>query len=257
MLISFSTAALFPRTTLEALKLVKQSGFTEAEIMPQCRFDLTAGFAKQAGRTGIHVSSMHFPLVFFPVLYNPCKDMMKEAKKMVRDIVRTGEMLGTKIIVIHALAKLKPYQKSLFAAPVLENLQYLCDAAATAGITIALENNPKTEASDPEKQREEIKKIDRENLVPAVDTTESFEAGIDPIVFLEKAKPRHMHLSDHDGRSKHLPVGRGNNNWSGIIGTLKAQGYSGLLVMEPVYQYFVETAVEELSRSFAFLKNLL
>jgi len=78
MEVSFSTAALFPRDTLDAMRLLKKAGFNHVELMPQCLYETGPEFAEEAVNTGIGAGSIHFPLVFFSMLYNPC-DRTKEA----------------------------------------------------------------------------------------------------------------------------------------------------------------------------------
>jgi sugar phosphate isomerase/epimerase len=186
MIVAFSTAALFPVSTIPALELISRAGFKEAELMPQCREDISSGSVNQIKTLDIRVSSIHFPLVYFPVFYNPQVDMVQEAQELSKALVKAGRTLNIKIIVVHALSKMTPLQREIFQLPVTENIRYLCDQAGEAGITIALENNPKTLAATPEELINQVEVIDRSNIAPMVDTTEAMEADIDPIPLFPK-----------------------------------------------------------------------
>ncbi len=43
--ISFSTAGLYPRDTIDSLALLAKAGYREAELMPQCREETAPAFA--------------------------------------------------------------------------------------------------------------------------------------------------------------------------------------------------------------------
>ncbi|MBA7563779.1 hypothetical protein ES708_05439 [subsurface metagenome] len=150
-----------------------------------------------------------------------------------------------------------PLQRELFQLPVTENIRYLCDQAWEAGITVALENNPHTLAATPEELLDQVKRIERSNIAPMVDTTEAMEAGIDPACFIKQVKPVHMHLSDYNKDAKHIPAGQGLSDWPAIITALKEINYSGRLVMEPSYRYFLENPDAGVQKSLAFINSLM
>ena len=257
MELSFSTAALFPRDTLESMRLLKKAGYSHVELMPQCLHETGTEFAKEAVNTGIGADSIHFPLVFFSMLYNPYPGMIKEARKMIDDIVFSAKILASRVIVVHTLRDMENFRKRIFEAAVFENLRYLCDRAKEEGINIALENSPRGITSDPQGLLQAVRDLGRDNLGPMLDVTESREAGIDPVEFLRNIKPVHIHLSDFSDTWKHLPVGKGSLDWEAIIASLKDKGYEGLLVIEPAYRYFLENALEELKNCLEFMEALL
>ena len=102
MKLSFSTAGLFPRETIDSLKLIEKAGFHYAELMPQCARETKPEFAEVILKSvNLTVGSIHFPLVFFSVFYNPYSGMVKEAEKLIDDLTKMAEVLGSKVIVIH------------------------------------------------------------------------------------------------------------------------------------------------------------
>ena len=85
---SFSTAALFPRSAAESLRLIAGAGFSHAELMPQCFAEAEERFASRAEKCGIHVASIHYPLAMFPMLYNAGESMVGEARRFGEGLVR-------------------------------------------------------------------------------------------------------------------------------------------------------------------------
>jgi sugar phosphate isomerase/epimerase len=142
MRVSFSTAALYPRPSLESLSLLGKTGYSEAELMPQCMEETKPEFAKETVKTGIWVSSIHFPLAFFSILYNPYPGMMKEARIMAEEMTRSAEIMKSEVVVVHALPKMDAVKARIFEEPVIEVLRTLADELESAGVKLAVENNP-------------------------------------------------------------------------------------------------------------------
>lgn len=254
--ISFSTAGLYPRDTLESIKLLKNMGYYEVEIMPQCKYEITKEFAKKVSNEGIHVSSYHFPLVLFSTFYNQYFGMVEESKEMCKELAQSGNMLGTEFIVIHPPYNGK-YEDKVLRETVINNIRYLAEVCADQGIKVALENNPDSKAKSPEGLLKEIKTINHANVYPMVDTTESYEAGVDPVEFINKVDPKHMHLSDYKGESKHILPGFGEFDWEDIVESLKKFNYNGCYVIEPSYRYMTDDVCDKLANLKTFFDNLI
>jgi sugar phosphate isomerase/epimerase len=259
MKICFSTAGLFPRPTLEALQLIAEAGYDGAEIMPQCGYETTPRFAFEITRTkGIPaICSIHFPLIFFPIFYNPYPKAREESRLLVRDVVAMAERLQSSVIVIHPLSDLPPEKKALFTAPVQENICFLCERAAKSGIRIAIENSPTSPCRTPEGMKAYLSSLNCPNVFPMLDTTEAMECGIHPTEFLRLLDVIHLHVSDHsDSRGKHLPPGKGDINWTEFVSLLKKKNFQGCFVVEPEYTYFLKQPEELLRETLNFLRNL-
>lgn len=251
---SFSTAGLYPIETQESFRLIQEGGFEEAELMPQCFYECTAGFAMKARKT-IRVSSIHFPLVFFSVFYNAYSGMQKEARELSNHLLQSAYIFGSEIIVIHASNKTVPGEEDKFGLKVKENIRYLCDRAGEIGITIALENNPKTVADTPENLNLAIQELDHPYLKPMVDTTESTETCIDPAYFIEQVKPIHLHISDHKGSTKHIYPGEGDQNWESCFLAVRNLNYQGICVVEPSYRFLSNSPATDIKKAREFLQN--
>ncbi|MEM1552140.1 MAG: sugar phosphate isomerase/epimerase family protein [Candidatus Bathyarchaeia archaeon] len=247
MVIAFSTAALFPRPTLTALELIQACGFPFAELMPQCRHETRPSFAIMFARKKFRVEiwSVHFPLVFSPIFYNPYNTMQQEAAILIKDIVRMSAALGAKIIVIHPPNDMPEDLKRLFERPIIQNIRRLCDNAAEHGIAIAIENSPSSQCKSPTGMLKFLSTLEHENAYPMLDTTEAVEAGYDPVDFLQTIDPIHLHVSDHSATAQHLPVGEGLIEWEKFFRVLRAKHYSKGLVVEPAYRYFLSYKKEK------------
>ncbi len=253
---AFSSGALYPRDSEDALRLVKKAGFDFAELMPQCRADTRPDFARRV-RGLIHVASIHYPLVFFSVLYNIHPGMVAEARELNRDIVESAAIMGSEILVIHAGNPVSAADRAAgLEEPILDNLRDLGTRAAVAGITVALEHNPKTQAGIPAELLAYHARLGMASIKPMVDTTESFEAGIDPVEFIAAVRPCYMHLSDHRGSMKHIPAGSGDADWPGIARTLREQGYEGFWTLEPSWRYYLDDVDSGLAKARAFIEAL-
>jgi len=251
MRISFSTAGLYPRTSIEALSLLAGTGYKEAELMPQCFFETTTDFAKETKNIDIWVSSIHFPLVFFGILYNGYHGMIPEAKNLAESIAEAGRIMNTEVVVIHPIVMphdSNPY-KDKFTETILGNVRYLCDVCLKAGIKVALENNPNG-GRTPQELKSAYELINHENLVYMLDTTESLECSQNPMDFIERTAPNHLHLSDFSSVSKHLPIGEGMIEWEKIFGKLKEKQYNGIYVIEPSYRFYADDMENSLKKVY-------
>lgn len=249
---SFSTAALFPRESADALQLIRGAGFPNAELMPQCLSDVTEQSVRAFERAGVRVASIHYPLAFFPMLYTPHRSMREDGRKLSRDLLRLGGALGTKVLVVHPHVPSDRGYDDLLDRPVIDNLLWLADECEKHGVLLAMENSPKTCAT-PEQLKSYVAMLGHGNIRPMTDTTEVREAGGVPAAFVSALPPCHLHLSDYKGETKHLPAGEGDTDFAAVAAALK--GYEGFYTLEPAYRYYIENAEEKLRAGREFLER--
>jgi sugar phosphate isomerase/epimerase len=256
---SFSTAALFPRSAAESLRLIAGAGFSHAELMPQCFAEAEERFASRAEKCGIHVASIHYPLAMFPMLYNAGESMVGEARRFGEGLVRLCRALDAKVLVIHPHEPAKDQaHAALLEAPVVGNLRALGEACAAAGLTLAIENSPKGPGRGPAGLLAYVDALGAGPAsAPMVDTTEACEADEDPVAFIAKVRPCHTHLSDHAGEQKHIPAGEGAIDWRGVRDALRGCGYSGYYTLEPVYRHYLDRPEAALEKAYAFISGLI
>ncbi len=253
---AFSTAALYPLSSENALELIGGAGFRYAELMPQAFSDVTDDFALCALKTGVEVCSVHYPLTMFAMLYTAHPAMSADGRKFSRDLVTLCSRLGAAIIVIHPHNPPSPQHCKILEKPVIENMVYLADLCAEKNITLAMENNPKGPGSSGEALLKYIESFGGHTAIkPMVDTTEACEASQDPVEFIRIVKPMHIHLSDFKDSSKHLPAGQGDIDWDELIKTLG--NYHGYYTLEPSYRYYLEDIENRLRDAYRFISRLV
>ena len=250
---SFSTGALFPRESEDSLRLIKEAGFPNAELMPQCLSDASAESARRFSRVGLRVASIHFPLAFFPMLYTPHRSMIADGRKLAKDLLALGDLCGTLVMVAHPQVPFDRGYEELLDAPVRDNLLWLADECQKHGVVLAIENSPKS-CPTPEKLLSYVAGLNHPNIRPMVDTTEVRESGGVPAEFLSRVKPCHLHISDFKGEQKHLPAGEGDTDFAAAARELT--GYEGLYTLEPAYRHYIENAETKLRAGYAFLEKI-
>ncbi len=254
---SFSTAALYPRSAAESLRLIAGAGFLHAELMPQCFADASESFALKAEWSKIHVASVHYPLAMFSMLYNASPGMISEEQEFGEGLVRLCVALGAEVLVIHPHDIQTEVQlKSSIEQPIRGNILHLAEQCDKAKIVLAVENSPKGAGRTAEGLLEYIESLGDPSIKPMVDTTEACEAGLDPAEFILKVSPVHLHLSDHSGEKKHLPAGEGDTDWQAIKNALKIKAYAGYYTLEPVYRYYLAEPEEKLALAYDFVSGL-
>jgi len=251
---SFSTGALFPLNTEDALSLLAQAGFKNAELMPQCLSDASEESTLLFEKTGVRIASIHYPLAFFPMLYTPHKAMMADGRKYVTQLLTLGKRLGTEFLVLHPHEPFRKGHEDILDDPVVENIKWVAAECDRFGITVAMENSPKTCAT-PEQLDEYVKMLNCPNIKPMVDTTEVREADGDPVAFIEKLPPCHLHMSDFLGDVKHLPAGEGDTDWVGVKRALGGDKYTGFYTLEPAYRFYLDDIPKKLKEGFEFLER--
>ncbi|MBU4226905.1 sugar phosphate isomerase/epimerase [bacterium] len=260
MKISFSTAALYPRDTIEALKIIKDCGINYAELMPQDISETTTDFAKEIIRKdiGIKVSSIHFPLILSSFYYNCYPKMQNTTRKIIDELIEAAELLGVEVIVSHGLPLFKDgYKEKLFYPTILENINYLANKANEKGINIAIENGPNYNTRTPFSHNNFIKGFSQKNIGAVIDTTESCEAKQDIFDFLDNVdKIIHLHISDFaKSKGKHLVLGEGEIDWQKFFVELEAKRFKGSMVIEPLYKYFLINPKEKIKQCLQVIKK--
>lgn len=260
MKISFSTAGLYPRDTIEALKIIKDCGINYAELMPQDISETTTDFAKEIiGKDiGIKVSSIHFPLILSSFYYNCYPKMQNATKKIIDELIEAAELLGVEVIVSHGLPDFRDsYKKDLFVPAILKNIDYMIDKAGKKNITIAIENGPKYNTSNPLSLDNFIKSFSQKNIGAVIDTTEALEAKQDIFEFLKNVNNIiHFHISDFaKDKGKHLILEEGEINWEKFFFELNAKKFNGYVVVEPLYKYFLGNPKEKIKQCLQVIKK--
>ncbi|MGP1418816.1 MAG: sugar phosphate isomerase/epimerase family protein [Sphaerochaetaceae bacterium] len=257
--IAFSTGAFYTYETTDALKLIRNSGFDHAELMPQCLEDISSKVLAVSESIRLHISSIHFPLSYFALLYNANPGMQRELRAYVDKLALFSKSAGTEFVVVHPENEYTGIVAEKVGKPIRSSLLYLCEALDKAGVTVAMENYPSGVGQRPDTLDAYVESIGAPNMKVMVDTTEVIEGGGDPVDFISRLEnaPCHLHLSDFADGVKHLPIGKGDMDWKAIVGLLKKRGYCGYWTLEPRYQFYLENPEDQLKRDYEFISALV
>lgn len=255
---AFSTGALYTIETIEALGKIRNAGFKHAELMPQCYEDLSLEMLAKIDKVGIHISSIHYPLTYFGILYNANPGMMRESRAFADRLALFAKNANTEYVVVHPENEYKGILVEKVGKPIRESLLYLCEALAKVNVTVAMENYPSGVGQFPDTLDKYVHELDVPNMKVMVDTTEVIEGGGDPVQFIKGLEnvPCHLHMSDFADGVKHLPIGTGKVDWQAIADALKGRGYEGYYNLEPSYKYYFEDMDGQLKRDYEFITNL-
>ena len=255
---AFSTGAFYTLETADALAKIRNAGFAHAELMPQCSEDLSPSMLRKAEKIGIHISSIHYPLVFFGILYNANPGMYRESKKFSDNLAQFARSAGTEFVVIHPEEEYSGKFVELLGKPINDSIRYMCAALADKGIAVAMENYPTGVGQHPDTLDAYVKRLAIPNMKVMVDTTEVIEGGGDPIEFISGLEhvPCHLHLSDYDEK-KHIPIGTGRVEWKAVTTLLKNRGYAGYWTLEPSYKYYLDDPDGQLRKDYEYITALI
>ena len=256
---AFSTGALYLLDTVEAMRQLRLAGFEHAELMPQCMADLEIGTLDRIIDLGMHISSIHYPLAFFSLLYNANPSMIREGRAYADKMAAFARKAGTEFVVIHPESEYQGQLKAMVGERITENIRYLCAALKESGVTVAMENYPAGAGQKPESLDAYVKALNISNMSVMVDTTEVIEGGEDPFDFISRLEkvPCHLHMSDFANGTKHLPIGMGDIDWKSLVALLKKREYKGYYTLEPSYRYYLDDLASKLKRDYEYITSLL
>ncbi|MBO4409230.1 MAG: sugar phosphate isomerase/epimerase [Spirochaetales bacterium] len=257
--VAFSTGAFYTMDTLEAVGKLRKAGFEHMELMPQCHEDLSLRTLSEITKKGMHVSSIHYPLVFFGILYNANPGMMRESMAFSDNLAVFCKEAGTEYVVIHPEQEYSGRFAELCGKPIRANIEYLASALDKVGVTVAMENYPSGVGQYPDTLQAYVKEMAIPNMKIMVDTTEVIEGGGDPIEFIKglEVAPCHLHMSDFGGGLKHIPIGTGEVDWKAVVKTLKDKGYTGYYNLEPSYKYYIDDVDTQLRKDYEYITSLV
>lgn len=257
--VSFSTGAFYTYETLEAVKKLRKAGFEHMELMPQCHKDLSMERLAEIKKLGMHISSVHYPLVFFGILYNANPDMMKESREFSDNLAAFCKEAGTEFVVIHPESEYQGKFVDLCAKPIRESIVYLASVLEKVGVTLAMENYPTGVGQHPDTLQDYVREMSIPNMKIMVDTTEVIEGGGDPVEFINglDEAPCHLHMSDFGGGKKHIPIGTGEVDWKTVVKALKDKGYTGYYNLEPSYKYYLDDIDDQLRKDYEYITSLV
>ena len=174
--------------------------------------------------------------------------------------LRFSQILGAKIVVVHAVTDVKPVD---FIPYNLRFYKMLEPYAQKAGVKIGVENLFKFDGKfhrfegvleTGEKLSSFLQKLRSPQFVACVDTGHAGLTGTPPqklISAMNKNLVKCLHLHDNDGKDDlHSLPYTGALNWQEIISALKKMGYDGDITLEVMF-FMEKFTVEELPAALA------
>lgn len=245
--VGISTAAFYPGyLTEEALSAIAQLGFRTVEIFLQADGEYTPAFGAVLDRRrrdlDLQVHSLHLYATLFD-LWAPYPRMAEEVRDRFRRLLEVATMLHARALTWHGLRY--GLDNPQLVDAFFESAVWAGDQARAAGLTLCIENVSWCYLRTPE----EVRAI-READLPVAFTFDAFQAcesGVEPADLVHAMGDRltTVHLSDYrDDGPRHLPPGEGDLDWTKLLRTLQAAGYTGPLILEPAHIEGLEVLVE-------------
>ena len=200
-------------------------------LLPYCNW---TDIKKASTDTGVDIWSFHLP--FDMVRYNIAYEdhfLRKMTIAELSNYIETAAYIGAKYVVVHPSGEpisderrkeQKKYSK--------ESLQQLADKAEMCGVTVAVEDLPRTCLGNTALELFELVSCD-DRLKVCFDVNHLLKDTHD--VFVSKLADRivTLHISDYDFvDERHLLPGQGKINWSHLLDLLENAGYAGPFMYE-------------------------
>ncbi len=230
--------------TPETMASLAEAGITEVELSAGelAAFygeldyrNRSAAYSRMAAQNGVHISSVHLPFAPFEELDPASYDaaVREFVVKSQGELLKAAADAGVGIAVIHPSGEPYPEEeREERLRTACDTIAKLTDLAESAGITLALENLPRTcLCRSWEEMRYFLERIPA--LKVCFDTnhcliqknTDYIRAVGDRIVTL--------HVSDYDFiNERHWMPGEGKNDWEGILRALEEADYRGRFLYE-------------------------
>lgn len=184
---------------------------------------------------GVHISSVHLPFAPFgtldPASFDPA--VRAYAAEKQTELLNAAADAGIPLAVIHPSGEPYPEEERPGRmAAALDTVGKILDAANKRGVTLALENLPRTclcRTSD--EMRVFLDALPALRVV--FDTNHSLKEDNVGYIRAVGEKIVTLHVSDYDFiDEKHWLPGEGKNDWPAILSALEDVGYAGRFLYE-------------------------
>ncbi len=257
MRFGISTSCFYPLPTEEAVRWLAEREVPYIEIFFNSLLETEAPLLSEMKRcldaSGTKVQSVHpytsalEPLYFF----SEYERRVDEAFDLYSRYFEAAAELGAEVFVLHGD---RP-GGFLSEEQTFERFARLAERGESFGIIVTQENVVRNRGRDLGylvRMKEYLGSLAAFTL----DLKQAIRSGYDPMEILNTLgrSVRHIHISDSDGESDCLPVGRGNADIAGFLGKLKELDYDGGVILELYRENYKE--YEELTESLSVLRGL-
>lgn len=191
------------------------------------------GIKSESKRTGVKIWSLHLPFSRDINISLPDSKKREDSVKLHLNYMQRAAYVGAKVIVVHPSSEpIEEHERSEYMENSIASLKVLADHAQKLGLTLAVENLPRTCLCRDSKETEQILRsddrlrfcFDVNHLL--IDSHEKFlERFADKLVTL--------HISDYDFvNERHALPGCGHIDWLRLVELLETADYSGPFLYE-------------------------
>lgn len=206
----------------------KEAGieFMEVSTNPETLdYDETKRLAEEYGVT---LWSFHLPFLPFDEIEISKRELADHTVEYFKELMAKAAKMGVKIIVIHPSGEpIEEEERKERLECAKESLKKLADFADTIGVTVAVEDLPRTCLGRNSSDILELVSA-HPSLRVCFDTNHLL--GEDIVEFIEKVGHKIVttHVSDYDFvNERHWIPGEGKIDWPSLIDALKRVGYNG------------------------------
>ena len=183
-----------------------------------------------ADATGVELWSLHLPFAPFHQLlvttFN--EELRRSTLDQLGEWLKKGADIGIKLAVLHPSGEPnKPEDRAELIRIAQESLAELAEVGAKAGVTIAVEDLPRTCLGNCSDDILKLLAADS-RLRCCFDTNHLLEQNNVDFVRAIGEKIVTLHVSDYEfTNERHWLPGEGKNNWVEIVSVLEEVGYTG------------------------------
>lgn len=276
MKLAFSTNAYTRFTLIEALRGIRQAGFSGVEILAdvphaypaQMNERLVGEVSQELDRLGLAVSNINCncsfgywkdapPEPYFePSLISPNPKHRADRTAMILKTIDFAKAVGARNISITSGRMLGGMPPSKAEVQFTESMKPILDRAEQASIDIGIECEPGLYLEYVAELVEWIKKFGSRRLGANLDIGHSQVIGesIPEVVQILRGRIWNLHVEDIPGRKHyHMIPGQGTLDWTALKQSLQQTGYDRFATVE-LYTHTADpqTAAEQ---SFKFLSQ--
>lgn len=255
MRIGMSSAGFYGRAETEDLaRLLKEFPVQTCEIFLQTPSEYSAEFgALVRERLGdLPCQSVHPKGTQFEQdLFARSPRQVADAKRLFIGVCEAGQALGAKYYVFHGPfgvhAPLIP--QKIFR--LQETMAMMQEIAAEHGMEVLWENVHWCALKDLQDVQAVREMLPEMGFV--LDVKQAWHAGVDPLAMMQTMgqQLRHVHVLDWTADGELCLPGQGCVEWQRLMAALQAQGYTGVVMLEPYERHTRDS--DALRRSLAVL----
>ena len=204
---------------------------TNADVYESCDWNEIKLASEQ---TGVKIWSVHAPFRSKDDnISNPDEKMRQKAIKTYTEVFKNAALIGAKTVVVHPSSEpISDEERPSYIARSKESLKVLAQNAAEYGITIAVEDLPRTCLGNTAEELTDIISVD-DRIRICFDVNHLLKQTHKHFIEVAGSKTATLHISDYDFvDERHQFPGDGKINWKELLDLLESINYSGPFMYE-------------------------